>query len=110
MYNSKELTAADQCSDWLYIPGGRYVDVSVAGTFVATVTLQRSIGSKTDTSRTTVAAGDGEDVEDFVGPMQKYFFAASSAFYRIGIKAGNFTSGSADNDTGIYNWGETHAR
>jgi hypothetical protein len=62
--------------------------IDVSGTFVATVTLQRSIG----------VVGSWTDVESYAGPTSKTFddgLDNQIIYYRLGIKTGNYTSGTA---------------
>lgn len=86
------FTAANQYSDPIRVSGvgnQRQFSISRDGTWVATLTLQRSIGepgSWTDvtgytTSATTDQYSDGLDNQ--------------IVYYRIGIKTGNYTSGTA---------------
>ncbi len=86
------VTAEDQWSDPIRVTGistGRAITVLRENTWVATVTLQRSvgdIGSWVDvTTYTTDATVTYNDVLD-----------NQIIYYRIGVKAGNFTSGQAD--------------
>jgi hypothetical protein len=59
-----------------------YFNVSISGTFVATVFLQRS------TDNTTWM-----DVDSFTTPLEQYGFDPEFMYYRIGVKTGGFTSG-----------------
>lgn len=69
--------------------GNRAFTVSISGTWSATITLQRSVGDDTSwedtgttyTGNTTVSFNDGLDNQII--------------FYRIGIKTGDYTSGTA---------------
>ena len=85
------VTAEDQWSDPIRLDGldaGRNISVSRTGTWVATVTLQQSvgdIGSWVDvTTYTTNAVVTYNDTLD-----------NQIIYYRIGVKAGGFTSGTA---------------
>lgn len=90
---SEAITAENQFSDEIRVTGvdsTRQFRIVVSGTFVATVTLQRSVsepGSWVDVTTyaapTTVAAYD-DTLDNQV------------IYYRIGVKAGAFTSGTAD--------------
>lgn len=87
------LNGADQFSAAIRITGvdsARQFAVIITGTWVATVTLQYSVGapgswvdatSGTFTSNIAIAYDDTLDNQDI--------------YYRIGIKAGNYTSGTA---------------
>jgi len=67
---------------------GEYpIIVSVRGTFTGTVTLQRS----TDDGVTW------QDVEQYTSPTEEHVVNPEQSLkYRIGIKAGDYTSGKAD--------------
>jgi hypothetical protein len=86
------ITAENTFTDPVRVTGvgtGRGFAVTVSNTFVATVTLQRSIA----------APGDWQDVEDYTAPISKTFndgLDNQIIFYRIGVKAGDFTSGTVD--------------
>lgn len=85
------LTGADQFTDPIRVGGienQRIFQITVSGTWTATVTLQYSVGEpgswvdvKDWTVNTTENHDDGLDNEII--------------YYRIGIKAGNYTSGTA---------------
>lgn len=79
------LTAADTGTGKLIFYPGLF-SMSISGTFVATVSLQRLF--------------EGEstwlDVEDFTGPVERNGETAEGSQYRLFIKTGNFTSGTAD--------------
>lgn len=60
------------------------LDVSVSGTFVAVVTVQRSF----DNGATWL------DVETISSPIERHGKACIGAWYRAGVKTGDFTSGS----------------
>ncbi len=86
------VTAEDQWSDPIRVTGigtGRDITVTRANTWVATVTLQQSVGDignwvdvTTYTTNATITYNDSL-------PNQ-------IIYYRIGVKTGNFTSGTAD--------------
>lgn len=62
------------------------LNISVSGTFSGTVTLQRKFGS----------SGTAVDVEDYTttyeGQLNEF---EKEVYYRLGIKTGNYTSGTA---------------
>jgi hypothetical protein len=76
------LAAANTFTDSIDVIG--YFNLSISGTFSATVTVQRSF------DRT-----NWFDVDTFTSPIQTYGFDPSQCFYRVGIKTGNYTSGTA---------------
>lgn len=88
---SSSLASANVFTDSIRVIGidtDRAVNVTITGTFVATVTLQKSVGNDTDwddvatyTGATSVVVNDGLDNQVI--------------YYRIGIKSGDYTSGTA---------------
>lgn len=85
------LASANVFTDAIRVVGidtDRAVNVTITGTFVATVTLQKSVGNDVDwddvatyTGTTAVTLNDGLDNQ--------------IVYYRIGIKSGDYTSGTA---------------
>lgn len=85
-------SGGDQFTGYIKVTGvgaGRAIEITRSGTWTATVTLQRSIsepGSWADvttyTTNATVTYNDGLDNQ--------------TIYYRIGIKTGDYTSGTAD--------------
>lgn len=61
-----------------------YFNLSISGTFVATVTVQRSIDNSS-----------WLDVDSFTAPAQEVGFDPEYMYYRVGIKTGDYTSGTA---------------
>ncbi len=59
-------------------------NLSVSGTFSATVTLQRSFGT-----------GTWLDVATYDGPIEDAGVEPEGAIYRVGVKATEYTSGTA---------------
>ncbi len=88
---SSDLSAADTYTDPIRVVGigtQRQFSLDVSGTFVATVTLQYSVGAigswvdvATYTGATSTTYDDGQDNEII--------------YYRLGIKSGEYTSGTA---------------
>lgn len=98
------FTAEDQYSDPIRITGvgasQRTFTIVRSGTFTATITLQRSVGEvgawvdvTTYTTAATVTYNDALDNQII--------------FYRLGIKTGNYTSGTADVEMSYANGGLT---
>lgn len=87
---TKTITAANSFSDPLDVQGGHEnvrgggFNVSVSGTFVATVTLQRSFDGGTTWL----------DVATYTSPAEAVGFEPEGCLYRIGVKTGDFVSGS----------------
>jgi hypothetical protein len=87
-----DATGESQWSNSVRVTGvgsGRQISITRAGTWSATVTLQRSVGEEGDwtdvttyTTNGTVAYNDGLDNQ--------------IVFYRIGIDTGDYTSGTAE--------------
>lgn len=86
------LTGENQFSDPVRITGvenSRIFTRSISGTFVATVRLQRSVG----------AVGSWEDISSFTVPASGSFdddLDNQIIFYRLGIKTGEYTSGTVN--------------
>jgi hypothetical protein len=62
------------------------VAVSITGTFVATLTLQRSLDG---------GVTWGDDEITYSAPREVSIPSTNGALYRIGIKTGDYTSGTA---------------
>ena len=79
---TKDVTAENTFSDGLYVVGD--FNLSISGTFVATVTVQRSFDQ----------GSTWRDVDTFTAPIET---AGSDpepvVLYRAGVKTGEFTSG-----------------
>lgn len=76
------LTAENTWSDSLGLHG--YFNISISGTWAGTVTVQRSFDSGTTWF----------DVEDFVANVEEFGYEPEDGvLYKIGIKTGNYTSG-----------------
>jgi hypothetical protein len=76
------LNGADQYTDSIRIVGS--IALSISGTFVATVTVQRSQDNAT-----------WFDVDTFTDKTEKVGNEAVLYYYRAGIKTGEYTSGTA---------------
>ena len=59
-----------------------YFNLSITGTFVATVTVQRSFDGS-----------NWNDVDSFTTATEQVGFEPESIYYRAGIKTGDYTSG-----------------
>jgi len=86
---TKSITNEDTYSDPIRVTGidsGRLFSITTTGTWVATLTLQRSVGD----------IGDWTDVESYTVNQSKTFddtLDNQIVYYRLGVKVGNFTSG-----------------
>lgn len=79
---SASIGAENTFTDSVRLEG--YFNVSISGTFVATVFVQRSIDNST-----------WVDVNSFTAPFEGTGFDPEIMYYRIGVKTGGFTSGTA---------------
>ena len=83
---TKTVTAENQMSDPVKLSG--YFNLSISGTWAGTVTVQRSFD-----------LGDTwHDVDTFTSNTEEYGLEpehSNVVYYRIGIKTGNYGSGSA---------------
>ena len=81
---TKDISAQNTFSDGLYVVGA--FNLSISGTFVGTVTVQRSFDQ----------GATWRDVDTFTAPIET---AGSDpepvVVYRAGIKTGEYTSGTA---------------
>ncbi|RVB05681.1 hypothetical protein [Mesorhizobium sp. M7A.F.Ca.CA.004.02.1.1] len=76
------ITAQNTFTAGCLVQAGDVFDVSISGTFVATVVVQRSKDNVTFF-----------DVESFTAAAEKTGYAGSAYYFRIGVKTGGFTSG-----------------
>jgi hypothetical protein len=75
-----EITAQNTFTTAAKLEG--YFNISISGTFVATVFVQRSIDNST-----------WVDVNSYTAPFEGTGFDPEFMWYRIGVKTGGFTSG-----------------
>lgn len=90
---TKEITAQNQFTDWLYIKGD--FAVSIVGTVDSTVTVQRRF----------TPSDAAADVDTFTAATETNGYDGVGAQYRIGVKTGDFGSNTInvtirDNDLG----------
>ena len=74
--------AADTWSDAIQVVGS--FNLSISGTFSATVTVQRSDDGTT-----------WRDVDTFTAPSEEVGYDPILNYYRVGIDTGDYTSGTA---------------
>lgn len=74
------ISAQNTFTDALDVFG--HFNLSISGTFSATVTVQRSFNGT-----------DWLDVDTFTSSIETYGFDPSECRYRAGVKTGDFTSG-----------------
>jgi len=87
-----DLTGEAQFTDYIRVTGvgaARAFDITRAGTWSATVTLQRSVGEPGSWSDVTTYTTNGTT-------SYNDSFDNQIMFYRLGIKTGNYTSGTAE--------------
>jgi hypothetical protein len=77
---TKTISAQNTFSDAVLTEG--YFNLSISGTFVATVTVQRSWDAST-----------WYDIDTFTAPTQEVGFDPEFTYYRAGVKTGAYTSG-----------------
>lgn len=77
---SKSITAQNTFTDAVRLEG--YFNLSISGTWAATVTVQRSIDNAT-----------WVDVDTFTANSEEVGFEPELMWYRVGVKTGEFTSG-----------------
>ena len=81
---SASITAQNTFTDPMNIGAGGSVSLSISGTFVATVTIQHRLNGE-----------DWRDVATYTGEVEKIYDAGERADVRVGVKTGDFTSGTA---------------
>ena len=88
-----DVAAADSGTDWLQLRGNRnFFDVSVGGTFVATVHLQRK--------RPGEAVAAARDVESYAAGTEKLGEMQGHWDVRLYVKTGNYSSGTVKAELG----------
>lgn len=92
MSQNETVTAGAQntFTDPMNVGQKNRVSISVSGTFVATVTLQRRFPSTTGDAPTSWA-----DVESWSAGIETTYVPDENQQIRIGVKTGDYTSGSA---------------
>lgn len=82
-----DISAQNTFTTGVVKSAGQYVAFSLAGTFAATVVIQRRrIGASTEVWR---------DVDSFTAPTEQDAKSAGDFEWRAGIKTGGYTSGTA---------------
>lgn len=82
MVIEKTISSEDTFTDWKLFTGGKQIDVSVSDLSDSTVTLQRKF----------TKYGDILDADTWESDEETYFVASATAYYRIGIKGGDYGS------------------
>jgi len=79
---SADINAEDTFTDSIQLFG--HFNLSISGNFSATVTVQRSFDKTT-----------WYDVDVFTSASEEVGYEPQEMYYRVGIKAGDYTSGTA---------------
>jgi len=79
-----DINTANSFTPAELIQPGETFDVSIRGTFVAKLTVQRSKDQSV-----------WRDVETFEAPVEKVGISGSAWYFRVGVKTGDYTSGTA---------------
>lgn len=88
---SQTVSGADQFTDWIVGYAGDTASLSIAGSsFSGTVTLQRKLGD-----------GNIRTVTTWTADAEKSYVFDESGEIRLGVKTGEFTSGSVALRIGI---------
>lgn len=80
---TKTITAQNTFTDIMQIDKGQSVAVSISGISSTTVTLQRRYN----------AAGDWRDISTYTADAEFDYLAATGMEIRLGVKTGDFGSG-----------------
>lgn len=87
------IAAQNAGTDWLQLRGQRnFFDISLRGTFSATVTLQRK--------RPGESAAAARDIESYVAGVEKLGEVQGHWDVRLFVKSGDYTSGTAVGELG----------
>lgn len=81
MHTYKTIDAENTFTDWKLFSKNQTVDISISGVSDSTVTLQRKFKEYTT---------DILDVDTWTEDTEKYFVSASTTWYRIGVKTGDY--------------------
>lgn len=84
----KSITAENQFSDWISVDKNQRFSMNIKGTFSARVTMQKSYDGGTTTF---------DDEVTFTKPTNEIGLPqAEAAAFRVGVKTGDFVSGTVD--------------
>lgn len=84
----KSIEAQNVFTDELFLYPGERLSISIAGTFTATVTLQRQLDGA---NWRDVPDSDGNF--GWTAPTEQSYVADESQIVRLGVKTGDYTSG-----------------
>lgn len=88
---SASVDAENEFTEGLTLKAGEVASISISGTFVADVELQRQLPGQT--SWNTVQRPDGTSVFD--APHEGSYTADERCSIRLGVPTGSYTSGTA---------------
>lgn len=94
-YKTSDIVAQDNFTEPLNLDPGERGSISVSNTFVATVTLQRRFYTKEGPPTSWV------DVLSWTGPVETTAVADEHQEIRLGVKSGDFTSGTVTARIGV---------
>ncbi len=80
-----QITTDDVFTEPVLVQAGKTFDVSISGSFAATVVVQRS-------KDLTV----WRDVESFTAPIEKVGLSGSTWYFRAGVASGGYFSGTVE--------------
>jgi len=84
----KTITAENQFTGWLFVDKKQRFSMNIAGTFDATITMQKSYDGGTTTF---------DDEVTFTKPSNEVGLPQpESAWFRTGVKTGDFVSGTVE--------------
>ncbi|MBI1313681.1 hypothetical protein GC176_20505 [bacterium] len=92
-----DIDAEDEFTDGLLVKAGEAVSISISGSFTATITLQRNLNGS---DWNDVPLPDGS--AGWTAPTEMTYFADETGFLRIGVKTGDFGSGSPTVRLGVH--------
>lgn len=81
----KSITAQNTFTDAVTLKAGETADISISGTFTATVTVQRKIDGT-----------NWRDVGTYTSSEETVYTAGGDHEMRVGVKTGDFTSGTVN--------------
>jgi len=87
---SKSITAQNVFTDSIQVDKGDAGSISVSGTFVGTVTFQRRLDGV-----------NWRDIETYIAETEKDFEAGEGSEIRLGVKTGDYTSGTIEARLGV---------
>lgn len=87
-FEKAEITAQNSFTGWMPLQAGERASVSITGTWAATVVLQRRLPDGT-----VADVPNPDDTVGWTANTQKSYEADERQDIRLGVKTGDFTSG-----------------